>query len=317
MRIHWLALGVLTLSACSTKAPLDASLALGAAPTAGSPTTWPMSPAQLPGASPTVAPSAAPAPLEVGVLVAQGRAQSVRVADARTGAILPPRPQPLWLGPSQPHVSRDGHYLVYATDDSFAERLVLYDLHAGAEVPLPHFAHEDAREPDLDADGGKLVYIAGGPLLTQVAIYDRATDQERVLAIPKKLCLGAREPTISGDGRVVAFVADSARGDPDIVVVDVASGRPLAVPDLNTVYDETEPSLSADGKTLLFVSDRGGSKDLFAIDVASGRYSNTAGLNSFADETWPRFVGPHDDTIAYFSNATGAAQLVAQPFTGR
>ncbi|HEY9721652.1 MAG TPA: hypothetical protein V6D47_06540 [Oscillatoriaceae cyanobacterium] len=326
MRSRWLGLLAVCLTACNAKTPVAPSLAIGDTTSSGSMAFLPLAP---PASSAPPGPSAAPietptprptpteAPAEVGVLVAQGFAQAVRIVDVRTGRMLAAQPQPLWLGPSMPHVSRDGREVVYATQTSHGEQLVLWDLVHDAEVSIPQLTNADAREPDLDADGNALVYITDDAFQKQVTLFDRRLGEAHTLPIPKAFCVGAREPTLSGDGRVAAYVMDSARGDADIVVVDVATGRPVTVPQLNTVYDETEPALSEDGKTLLFVSNRNGSQDVFAVDTATGNALDTSAFNSFADETWPRFVGPQDDTIAYVSAASGPPALVAQQFQRR
>jgi surface antigen Omp85-like protein/WD40 repeat protein len=86
------------------------------------------------------------------------------------------------------------------------------------------------------------------------------------------------QPTWSPDGKTIAYVTD--RGDGTdlstlrygpmrLATLDVASGTVQLVPTLDGAKQIT-PQYSADGKSLYFVSDRGGFSDVYRTEIATG-----------------------------------------------
>jgi outer membrane protein OmpA-like peptidoglycan-associated protein len=121
--------------------------------------------------------------------------------------------------------------------------------------------------------------------------------------------------TISGDGRYMVFTAcnrDDGIGRCDLYAaikegdnwsIPVNLGRPV-----NTAYRETQPSITPDGRTLYFSSDRPGGKGQHDIWVSrkseSGQWSNPENLgdsiNSKGTEMSP-FIHPDNQSL-YFSS---------------
>ncbi|MBN2613622.1 MAG: PD40 domain-containing protein [Bacteroidales bacterium] len=126
--------------------------------------------------------------------------------------------------------------------------------------------------------------------------------------------------TISADGRIMVFTAcgrEDAIGRCDLYIskktgdqwsVPVNMGRPV-----NTADFETQPSLSADGRTLFFASDRaGGFGDVdiyYSVSDNFGNWSQPVNLGEAINTTgrdWAPFIHPDNRTL-YFSsdNHTG------------
>lgn len=121
--------------------------------------------------------------------------------------------------------------------------------------------------------------------------------------------------TLSGDGRYMVFTACNRKdgiGRCDLYA-SVKEGDQWSVPvnlgtPLNSKYRETQPSLSADGRTLYFSSDRPGGKGYHDIWVSSrsdgGKWTQPVNLgdsiNSAGVEMSP-FIHPDNQTL-YFSS---------------
>lgn len=77
------------------------------------------------------------------------------------------------------------------------------------------------------------------------------------------------------EDRELEFDVSSSSGDLDDVSIwnaplfEAAVGRPIALTALNTPQKELDPFLSADGRTIYFVSDREGTKAIYAANRAS------------------------------------------------
>ncbi len=122
--------------------------------------------------------------------------------------------------------------------------------------------------------------------------------------------------TVSADGRLLVFTACN-RGDGygscDLYFSEVRSGRwtpPANIGrPLNTGAWESQPSLSADGKTLYFSSDRKGSKggrDIwYSTRKADGSWEQPVNLkgpiNTSQSEESP-FIHPDNQTLYFMSN---------------
>lgn len=241
----------------------------------------------------------------VALVSTAGLEPMVVVYEANDGTVVPRGPQIPWYGPAMPHVSADGRYVIYNGLGRMGRRIVLWDMARGEEVALPDEV-AGGREPDLSGDGSRLIYLKGTERAPTLAIFDRDRREERLLPIREAQLVGAHSPTLSADGGTAAYVASSSRGDANLMLLDLESGRPISPPTLNTVDQERDPALSADGNTLLFTSDRNGTLDLFAYDLKEGRYMDMGAYNSLGDDTLPRFVGPADEGVAYVSDREGS-----------
>jgi outer membrane protein OmpA-like peptidoglycan-associated protein/tetratricopeptide (TPR) repeat protein len=129
--------------------------------------------------------------------------------------------------------------------------------------------------------------------------------------------------TVSVDGRIMYFTAcnrDDGKGRCDIYICKKENGE-WSVPEnigspVNSSSWEAQPSISPDGKTLFFVSNRDGGlggKDIWiTTQNNAGEWSNPVNLgeniNSSGDEQSP-FIHPDNQTLYFSSNGrTGMGQ---------
>jgi Tol biopolymer transport system component len=142
----------------------------------------------------------------------------------------------------------------------------------------PTGADGPAREAAVSADGAVVAWVsaasnvlpgAGGGF-SQVYVTRLATGETRRASVRPDGAAGgggSTQPTLSGDGAVVAFtslasdlVAKDVNGVTDLFVRDLAAGRTVAVTEVvpaDDVYhpgDSSEPVLSRDGTVLAFAS---------------------------------------------------------------
>lgn len=104
-----------------------------------------------------------------------------------------------------PSYSADGRYLAFASDRSGRRSIYLFDLQEKRLVNLPNLNRGDSSQdqPSLNADGRLIAYISSERGKSDVMVYDRS--QSRTTLLTANLRGSVRNPTISGDGRQIAF----------------------------------------------------------------------------------------------------------------
>ncbi len=171
--------------------------------------------------------------------------------------------------------------------------------------------------PALSADGRWVAFESAFGNLNFAKRYGRmevlARDLRngRTLAVshPPDLTISrsAYNPTISGDGRLVAYEAydrpDEPGGGTRIVVRDLRSGRERAVP----LEGASEPRLSADGRWLAFSALVNARSVVFVRDLRSGR---TRRLSRAGEEAWEPVLSARGDVVAYTAADPGGESHV-------
>jgi hypothetical protein len=129
-----------------------------------------------------------------------------------------------------------------------------------------------ARSPDVSPDGRQIAYVTNraGTSTLRVADFDPTgrVSGERLL-VPSAYDEQAFTPRFSPDGRSLAYGVWTRGGYRDVRVVDVATGRFTAVTHDRAL--DQQPTWSADGRTLFFVSDRTGIANVYAFDLETRR----------------------------------------------
>lgn len=210
------------------------------------------------------------------------------------------------LDPPSAAVSADGRYVAFTTFSQLAPADVddhrdVYVLdrvtHRVTLESLPRDRQQtsDSSHPAMSGDGRFLVYESG----SQIALRDRREDVTRVLG-------EGRQPSISHDGRIVAFTSDTAK---DILLWSIDSGmlgglgaskvlsgaapvgpslnvdgRYLAFSAIGSIYlhdrhtkmtdritDGWDPAITADGRYIVFVAKVGKIRNVLLFDRSTGK----------------------------------------------
>lgn len=158
--------------------------------------------------------------------------------------------------------------------------------------------------PTVAADG-RLAYITykGGP----PEIWgQKKPGGPHVRLFPTQSGVSAHcsSPTWSPDGKRLAFVQQDRRGNSDIVVLDVETGRTRRLTDSHFI--NTEPTWNPAGTVIAFTSDRDGGPQVFLMeeDGSNVRRLTTEG-NYNASPSW----SPNGAMIAYVSRFEGKFDL--------
>jgi hypothetical protein len=154
-----------------------------------------------------------------------------------------------------------------------------------------------AREPDVSADGRRIVYVTDREGTSTLRIADLGPtgtiEHERRL-VPSAYYEQVFTPRFSPDGEKVAYGVWTNGGYRDLRIVDL---RTNGVVELwhDRALDQ-QPAWSPDGKTLFFASDRSGFPNIFAYDIASGALHQVTNVLTGA---YMPDVSPDGRTLVY------------------
>lgn len=208
---------------------------------------------------------------------------------------------------TNPDISNDGQFLVFQrgvkTGSGVQQDILLYSQRARMVNTLRGLNTADANEtqPSLGADGSQIVYVSDEDGYPSIRLYDVRTGDAFQVPGANRRTISVGAPTLSGDGLRIAYEAANAydAANTDILIYDIPSSTQLTPPFINTAYRERCPDLSADGRRVLFVSDRFGSDDVFEADLDSGFTDNMSFLNTDDDESLPRYLGGSLERVVF------------------
>lgn len=147
--------------------------------------------------------------------------------------------------------------------------------------------YSNAGEADMSADGARIAFemFVGGT--RRIYVWDRGAKGTRLLSTGKaRPGRGFGAPSISADGRLVAFAAslrqaEGVNADRDAFVVDLTTGgvRRVSVAGPGVPALPTSVVLSRDGRTLAYGTAKVEDGDVVLVDLASGRRAVLAGAD--------------------------------------
>lgn len=195
----------------------------------------------------------------------------------------------------------------------------------------------ESSEPDISADGRYVAFetaatnlIRGGPA-AEVVVYDRVTRTTTPVSVVGKTGAAGQNPSISDDGRYVAFqsnnVAGTINGTSDVFVHDLQTGSTVLV-SVDSARnpadrgDASDPSISSDGRYIAFDAaaqtlvpgDTNSAEDVFVHDMLTGQTTrvnvDSAGNQTDGDDL--HLAGPQISADGrYVTFESAATNLVA------
>ena len=181
--------------------------------------------------------------------------------------------------------------------------LWLVDLDTGAARQLTD--GERATDPAVTPDGRSVVYVAhvGGG---RMALRRRPIDGGDAVTLLERPGLEIYEPAVAPDGRRIALSIQEG-GRRDLAIWEGG--------DLRRVTDDAAidlaPSWSADGRWLLFSSDRSGVYDVYAFEPATGRLRQVTNVETGAFDP---ALSPDGRTLAFSTYSRIGHDLATVPF---
>lgn len=212
-----------------------------------------------------------------------------------------------------PSLSPDGHSIAFLSTRELAVELYLADADTGrikaklvsAETD-PHFDNLSFLDSSAawSPDGRRLAFSVFAEGERRIAIYD-LEKKSVVQRLDLKGIKGMRDAAFSPDGSSLVFSAVAPRGASDLYRVAIATGEVTRL--TNDTYTAIQPEFSPDGRSIVFVTDRGPKTDLdklqfgplqlAMLDVASGEI-RTLDLFNRGKHIDPHFTA--DGSAIYF-----------------
>jgi Tol biopolymer transport system component len=217
--------------------------------------------------------------------------------------------------------SPDGHRFAFASITNGRPTLAIYDVAAGhvqREIPFRDLG--EILNPTWSPDGKSIAFSALKGGLTDLYICELETSNLRQLTNDPYADL---TPAWSPDGKTIAFSTDRfgsdlgrlAMGPYQLALLDPATGRITRVGP-GDESKQINPQWTPDGRSLVFISDRGGIPNLWRVDVASGAetpltnlYTGVAGITNLSPAV---SVAAHSGTVAFslFTNNAYAIHVL-------
>lgn len=221
-----------------------------------------------------------------------------------------------------PSLSSDGRFCAFAAEVVAKVSTIRFwqiSLEKPIEMPAVEKTPNAQMAPSLSGDGNLIAFEAwnrpGSAGRWDILLYDRRSGQFRDAPGLNTSRFDERKPSLSSDGRWIAFTSNdqSGSGLTDVRLYDRKTEKVLALPDLNSPHMDTEPSLSADGSLIAFVSDRrlndesyAGTRDIFLYNRIENRLLPLPELNSPGQEQSPS-ISPSGRFLAFVSERLDSA----------
>jgi TolB protein len=174
---------------------------------------------------------------------------------------------------------------------------------ADGESPQSALASpEPIISPAWSPNGSQLAYVSFEARKPSIYVHDVATGKRHLVANFKG---NNSAPAWSPDGKTLALTLSRDGGTQlNLLDISVAGSQPRRIAPSSSI--DTEPAFTADGKSIYFVSDRGGAPQIYRVGVAGGSPERVTFTGSY--NTSPA-LSQDGRWLAYVSRISGAFKL--------
>ncbi len=191
--------------------------------------------------------------------------------------------------------------IAYVTKKGSSFNLWVAD--ADGESPQSALARsEPIISPAWSPNGSQLAYVSFEARKPTIYVHEVATGKRHLVANFK----GSNSaPAWSPDGKTLALTLSRDGGSQlNLLDVTAAGSQPRRIAQSSSI--DTEPVFTADGKTIYFVSDRGGSPQIYRVPVAGGNPERVTFTGTYNISP---ALSPDGRWLAYVSRVSGAFKL--------
>lgn len=163
----------------------------------------------------------------------------------------------------------------------------------------------DEMTPYPSGNGRWIVYTQVRGDYSRLHLYEVLTRTDSEVAAANHQFPQIVDPTISSNARQLAFaartrLADGTFSDLNLYIYDLPSGVLVEPANVNTRFDEDDPSFNGNDKRLAFDSNRYGTRDIFESDLVTHYLDDFPFLNTREfDEVLITTWGPTSDWLRY------------------
>ena len=156
--------------------------------------------------------------------------------------------------------------------------------------------------PAWSPNGKQLAYVSFEARKPTIYVHEVATGKRRLVANFK----GSNSaPAWSPDGRTLALTLSRDGGSQlNLLDLSAAGSEPRRIAQSGSI--DTEPVFTADGKTIYFVSDRGGAPQIYRVALSGGNPERVTFNGSYNISP---ALSPDGRWLAYVSRVSGAFKL--------
>ena len=206
---------------------------------------------------------------------------------------------------TDPHLSGDGHYVVFSSHGTAAgdpTALYLYDTVAKRMLNLPAPVQSDGFEdsPSLSDDGRLLAFVSGRSLVNSDDIFVadlsklQSTGTVSLLATPGLPTGGAQShATMSGNGSLIGFETGNFL-ERDVQLYSRSQRRLITHPALSSGLDSYDAAPTPNGSALLLAKQMKdlGDRSIYRFQLASGSLVRLGALKSTLSDEHPSIAEP-------------------------